>query len=60
MLSKLDGYKTYAVGGALIAIEIGKYILGQGFDLDSLLTGIAIMTGRQAISKVEAKVKAGR
>ena len=52
-MSFIDGYKTYIVGGAIIAIEVGKYVLGLGFDIDKVLMGVAVLTGRHAINKLE-------
>jgi hypothetical protein len=50
----LSGYKTYIAGIALIALGIKQAAVDGQLDagLQSILAGIAIMSGRSAIAKV--------
>ena len=50
ILNFLDGKKTYIVG--LIMIAYGIYIN----DNQTILNGIAILTGRAAINKIQVQV----
>ena len=55
-MKSLDGYKTYIVGAAWILFGIvgllSDRVEGQSA-AESILTGLAIITGRDAIRKIK-------
>jgi hypothetical protein len=50
----LSGYKTYIAGAALIMLGIKQCTIDGQLDagLQSILAGVAVMSGRSAIAKV--------